>query len=884
APAAAPAPPASPEPAPSYAWFEPDDEPVPAVAPQPEPRRPSHAPPSGPSLADRLSAIDTSAFLGARALAWVGGLVTLLGVIFFFVLAVNNGWIGPVARVSLGAAAAAIVFGAGVYARARYGPMLSALAAVGAGIAGGYATLLAATALYDLVPKPAGLVLAALIAAAGLAVALSWDAQLIGALGLIGAMAAPGLLALDSGLTTVGVGFVALVFAALAFVAVRRAWQQLLWIGALVAVVQIAALVFGTDAPGAGVAVLAIVFTALHLAAGILWQLERGDPRTDALTSTFVLGSAALVGLSGAWILDSNVGRMSEEGLWLSGAAAVYGALAIVFFQRGGQRDLATLLTAASLTLAGIAAADFVSGATLAVVWALEAAALAWLASRLREARFQFAALVYLALAVGHALSYDVPPERLFVASRHPAQGILSVLAAMAGAAAIAWWARPGAIDVRADERTGFLGELDKLWAGLAAAQVRIRRGALTLTAALGAGAVSIAILEGSEDLWRAGGTGAAFDRGHVVVTAVWAAIGLAGVLLGLRRRLGLLTDGSLVWLLLVAVKTLSYDVAQIGSDRWPWAFAAAAASILLAGYAFELLEPRIDRLSAVGPAGAVLALVLGSAAILGIGESYDLSDDQIGYLGLGLAAVYAGLGSTVLRRSRGLATVLWGLGLLLAVPASAYVLQDQRLVAAWAAAAAGLAVLGDRLREERFELAAMAYAGLALIGTLVAGAQPTDLVVAGEHPAAGLPSLAAVLAAVLVLARLGSYRVHMLWLAGALAVYGASLGILELAERLGTASIATSFQRGHTGVSALWGALGLILLVVGLRRASRSLRLGGFALLAISLAKLFLYDLATLSSVTRALSFLAVGAVLLLGGFFVQRLSQGGDDAVAEG
>ena len=39
------------------------------------------------------------------------------------------------------------------------------------------------------------------------------------------------------------------------------------------------------------------------------------------------------------------------------------------------------------------------------------------------------------------------------------------------------------------------------------------------------------------------------------------------------------------------------------------------------------------------------------------------------------------------------------------------------------------------------------------------------------------------------------------------------------------------------------------------------------------ALGKLFLYDLSTLSSVSRALSFLAVGAVLLLAGFFYQRL-----------
>jgi uncharacterized membrane protein len=74
--------------------------------------------------------------------------------------------------------------------------------------------------------------------------------------------------------------------------------------------------------------------------------------------------------------------------------------------------------------------------------------------------------------------------------------------------------------------------------------------------------------------------------------------------------------------------------------------------------------------------------------------------------------------------------------------------------------------------------------------------------------------------------------------------------------------------------VSAFWGAVGLTLLVAGLKRGARDLRIGGLALFGASLAKLFLYDLANLSSITRALSFLAVGAVLLVGGFFYQRLT----------
>jgi uncharacterized membrane protein len=110
------------------------------------------------------------------------------------------------------------------------------------------------------------------------------------------------------------------------------------------------------------------------------------------------------------------------------------------------------------------------------------------------------------------------------------------------------------------------------------------------------------------------------------------------------------------------------------------------------------------------------------------------------------------------------------------------------------------------------------------------------------------------------------------------LAIYAGSLAILGLAEKIGGASVATDFQRGHSGVSAFWGVIGLVALYVGLQRELRWLRLSGLGLFALALAKLFLYDLAFLSSITRALSFLAVGAVLLLGGFFMQRLGESRD------
>jgi uncharacterized membrane protein len=75
--------------------------------------------------------------------------------------------------------------------------------------------------------------------------------------------------------------------------------------------------------------------------------------------------------------------------------------------------------------------------------------------------------------------------------------------------------------------------------------------------------------------------------------------------------------------------------------------------------------------------------------------------------------------------------------------------------------------------------------------------------------------------------------------------------------------------------VSALWALVALAILAAGLVRGVREIRWAGLGLLAVALAKLFLFDLSKLSSLTRAASFLAVGVTLLVGGFLVQRLAR---------
>ena len=185
---------------------------------------------------------------------------------------------------------------------------------------------------------------------------------------------------------------------------------------------------------------------------------------------------------------------------------------------------------------------------------------------------------------------------------------------------------------------------------------------------------------------------------------------------------------------------------------------------------------------------------------------------------------------------------------------------------------------------EERLDVAALSLLGLALaVGARRRGHAARPLRRAAPSGGACRPWLAGLGAAAVYALLRTRQRAAVIWTAAVVALFAASLAILELAESLG-GSVDTDFQRGHTAVSALWGLVGLALLYAGLVRSSRRFLLAGFGLFGLALVKLFVYDLAYLSSVARALSFLAVGAVLIAGGFFYQRLAAAPDPATRGG
>jgi uncharacterized membrane protein len=116
---------------------------------------------------------------------------------------------------------------------------------------------------------------------------------------------------------------------------------------------------------------------------------------------------------------------------------------------------------------------------------------------------------------------------------------------------------------------------------------------------------------------------------------------------------------------------------------------------------------------------------------------------------------------------------------------------------------------------------------------------------------------------------------------------YSGMLGLLAAALLFAyaTLSVRRLFQGEHIGYwagmsqletysySALWLAMGVALLVTGVWSKSQVVRVASAVLIAVAVAKVFIFDMSELEGVLRALSFIGLGVVLIGIGLFYQKL-----------
>jgi uncharacterized membrane protein len=144
-----------------------------------------------------------------------------------------------------------------------------------------------------------------------------------------------------------------------------------------------------------------------------------------------------------------------------------------------------------------------------------------------------------------------------------------------------------------------------------------------------------------------------------------------------------------------------------------------------------------------------------------------------------------------------------------------------------------------------------------------------------------GLAGLAAVAGAAMLVSRAaptGAARIALSATAAAVGLYLASALVVTPFQPGADASglpldQLDVRQQGQALLSALWALAGVAALVAGLVRDSRALRLGALALLTLTVGKVFALDLASLTSLYRVGSCVALGVLLLVGAFAWQRI-----------
>lgn len=296
----------------------------PDLKPQPvrSPRKPARKP--KPKL-------DLETLLGAKGSVWIGGLALLLGAVFLLRYTMEAGLLTPLMRVSLAGLLGLIALGLSDWLARRdlktpVGKALSARADIPAllaavGIFSLFGAVYAAHALYGLLGTLPAFIGMAAIAVGAMALSLRRGPWLA-AVGLIGALVVP-LLVASVTPSFIGVfAYVGLITVAALWVARRQSWDWLVGAAAIGATVWLAIL------SGKAVDTIQFALWTVGLAGAMaltLRSLDRSPVIWPRWTSAGWLGVVALMGLASA--ASDDVPALSYSLPFLTAAALLFFAV-----------------------------------------------------------------------------------------------------------------------------------------------------------------------------------------------------------------------------------------------------------------------------------------------------------------------------------------------------------------------------------------------------------------------------------------------------------------------------------------------------------------------------------------------------------------------------
>ena len=788
---------------------------------------PASVPAAGPSnsqpAAPGLVAMARAWMLGGNTIVKAGVGILFIGLAFLAKFATEHVQVPIEMRLAGIAGVALVLLGLGWRlrsARPGYAQVLQ-----GGAVAVLYLTLFVAFRFYGVIAAGPVFALMALVAALAAALAVLQDARPLAVIGALGGFAAPLLVSTGSGNQVALFSYYLVLDLGIAAVAWHKTWRALNLIGFLGTFIVGTAWGVMRYEPEHYVSSQAFLIAYFLLFSAILLMPARrlqhsaadATPRSDTWVQGFLLFGLPTI----TFVLQHGLVRHTEYGSAVS--ALVLGAFYVAMARAMRSRTRLAVTFDASLAIAIVFLTLVIPFAldarSTAGAWALEGAGLVWLG--LRQARllprlFGYALLLFAGVAMLWGHGHHGPPTTLFNAYLFNAAmaAVASVVAAyFVHRAALAAKGGAGVLAQHEAAAQPLLIAWATLWAVVAAA-VQI---------------AAFVPIEFSDSVWLVSASG----------------IALAFTLLCTRGQWPQAAAPAMLHSPLLALGTLGLWVNQIdpaangGWWAWPVALATHLAVLRWAAPSW----PRLAQTS-LHALGALVLAALG--ALQGRAVTATWGDELSAWGWLGWLVVPAVMLMLLLR------------------PATARRWPLRALPWAYQGAAAGVITAGLLLWTL---LANVASHGAARPLPYVPLLNPLDIGIGVAMLASWLWLQSAAARDTIALPRklpaalLGA--VGFVWLNAMLVRGFHHFGDVPFRVDAWVRSLAV-----QTGITLLWASTALVLMWLSARRTMRLPWMVGAALLAAVVFKLLLIDLSGTGTVTRIVSFIGVGVLMLVIGY----------------
>ena len=796
--------------------------------PKPKDDPPTPRPRSTPSPADRLLAAAKDWFTTGNVPAKIGVVVVLFGVGFFIKYAIDNELFTlPVwARFSGLALFGLAMLGVGWRLRAQREIYARSLQGGGLGIL--YLTTYAAFEFYALLPATVAFGAMVIVTVAAGLLAVLQNARTLIVLGVAGGFLAPVLASTDTGNHVALFSYYAVLNAAILSIAWFKAWRilNLLGFGFTFVIASLWGYEGYRPEHFATTESFLILFVLMYIGVAVLFALRRPPNPRGFVDGTVVFGTPFIGFALQTQLVESDTGLAWSAG----GLAALYGVLGAVVWRIADLRLLAMCFVGLALAFLATAFPLALDDRWTSAAWAMQGAAMAWFGVRngsplLARPDGRVGSSAGAQLLRSKLLAFGGAALQVVAAAAH-------VIAGPFGDAAIPVLNGPflsGALLALAGWTVAWSFDHGALSARAQAVWTRVMLVWAGAWWFLSVGwEISDLPEEGVRSAWLAAAALSAVAAMLVARALAWGRLASLGLVL-------------LPVMIVVLGSMQSHPLEHYGWLAWPLAFGVQYGFL----YAREGGYPRLAPFLQVGTYWVLAWLVarevhwlVGNAA----GGDWPVASAVVS------AAVLAWAPGRARRSLPWPLETHWHWFSTLGIP----------VVAGMAA----LAVLVASLTSSG-SAAPLPYLPLLnplTIAAVVAGVAAWDAydIDVGRADARGM--LVLVVAAGLVLLSMDVARgVHHF------------VGVPFTAADLAGSAI---FQ---AGLSLVWGAAGLAGMVAGAMRERREVWIGGAVVMGLVIVKLFVVELGNVDTLSRVVSFLGVGLLLLVVGYFAP-VPKGGD------